>query len=151
MRTSIGIAMSALLASMLMLLGTGAAHALTEAKTAQGENYVAGGVALDEREALGKQRAQFSLWVATAAKKTGSYLSDVAIKISDAAGKTVLDTKLDGPWLLVELQPGRYTVDASFGNQSQRKLTTINKKGDHREMLFYFDLPVETLPAGAKD
>ena len=98
---------------------------------------------------LAKRRADFSLWIATAVKKAGSYLSDVRIKISDAAGKSVLDTRLDGPWLLVDLKPGSYTVEASFRKQTQRKTTNISK-GGHREMLFYFDLAVETLPSGTK-
>jgi hypothetical protein len=148
MRASIRIVVSAFIVSMFAFPGAGVATAETEAKTAQGEGYISGGVALDERDALGKRRSDFSLWVATAAKKTGSYLSDVQIKISDAAGKTVLDTRLDGPWLLVDLKPGRYTVEAGFGKQTQRKSTNIGK-GGHREMLFYFDLEVQTLPKGA--
>ena len=147
MRIAIGIAVSAFIVSAF--LGAGAANAMTEAKTAQGENYIAGGIGLSERDMLAERRADFSLWIATAVKKAGSYLSDVRIKISDAAGKSVLDTRLDGPWLLVDLKPGSYTVEASFRKQTQRKTTNISK-GGHREMLFYFDLAVETLPSGTK-
>lgn len=135
--------------AMAAFLGAGAANAMTEAKTAQGEPYVSGGVALEEREALNARRADFSLWLATAAKKTGSYLADVRVKVADANGKTVLEAKLDGPWLLVNLQPGRYTVEASFRRQTLRKTTTI-PKGGRRELLFYFDLEVETLPPDVK-
>lgn len=136
----------------LTLTAPWAAHdafAIQEGKTAQGEPYVSGGVAFGESAALDKRRADFSLWVVTAAKKTGSYLAEAQVKITDASGKTVLDTKLDGPWLLVDLKLGRYTVEASFGNQTQRKTTTIHK-GDHHEMMFYFDVEVETLPKGEK-
>ena len=149
MRVSIAIITSVLTVSVLALSSAGQAVALTEAKTAQGEAYITGGIALDERDMLDKRRGDFSLWVATAAKKTGSYLADVHVKISGESGKTVLDTRLDGPWLLVNLKPGRYTVEASFREQTQRKVTTIDK-GDHHEILFYFDLEVETLPPGAK-
>lgn len=149
MRIATGFAVSAFIVSMFAYLGAGVAHALTEAKTAQGESYITGGIGLDERDVLDKRRAEFSLWIATAVKKAGSYLSDVRIRIADTAGKTVLDTKLAGPWLLVDLKPGRYTVEASLHEQTQRKTTNISK-GGHREMLFYFDLAVETLPKGAK-
>jgi hypothetical protein len=133
---------------LLAVLSAADALALTEGKTAQGLVYVSGGIALGERDALDAQRANYSLWVATAVKKTGSYLADVRIRISDAADKTVLDTKLDGPWLLVNLALGRYTVEASFRDQIQRKITTMHG-GDRHEMLFYFDLAVETLPPDA--
>lgn len=149
MRISMAFTASAFLVSTFALLSAGVANAVIDGNTAQGEPYVSGGIALDERDALDARRADFSLWIATAAKKTGSYLADVRVKIADAAGKIVLDTKLDGPWLLVNLKPGRYTVDASFGKQALRKTTTIPKSG-RREMLFYFDLQVETLPPGAK-
>lgn len=149
MRISIGFAASVLIAAMLAPWAAGKALAVTEGKTAQGEPYVSGGIALGEREALEQRRAAFSLWIATAAKKTGSYLADARVIVTDEAGKTVLDTKLDGPWLLVNLKLGRYTVQASLRNQTQRKTTTIHP-GDHHEMLFYFDLEVEVLPPGVK-
>ena len=149
MRLSSRIFASVLAVSLLAPWTAGAALALSEGKTAQGEPYVSGGIALGEREALEQRRAAFSLWIATAAKKTGSYLADARVIVTDEAGKTVLDTKLDGPWLLVNLKPGRYTVEASLRKQTQRKTTTIHP-GDHHEMLFYFDLEVETLPPGVK-
>lgn len=43
----------------------------------------------------------------------GGYLSDVATRISDARGSVVLDVKGCGPWLLVELPKGRYSVAAT--------------------------------------
>ena len=149
MRISRLIAPWMLGASLLAPWAAGNAFALSEGKTMQGEPYVSGGVALGEREALDARRADFSLWVATAAKKTGSYLADARVKISDQAGKPVLDALLDGPWLLVSLKPGRYSVEASFGGQTQSKLTDI-RAGDHHEMLFYFELEVQTLPRDVK-
>ena len=149
MRQSSRVFASVLAVSLLAPWAGGEALALSEGKTAQGEPYVSGGIALGEREALDKRRAAFSLWVATAAKKTGSYVADARVIVTDEAGKTVLDTRLDGPWLLVNLRLGRYTVQASLRNQTQRKTTTIHR-GDRHEMLFYFDLEVETLPPGAK-
>lgn len=137
----------------VLVLGTAAmqpAWALVEGRTAQGRPYVSGGVALGERDALDRQRAGHSLWVATAAKRSGAYLADVRVRIRDSAGATVLDTRLDGPWLLVTLGLGRYQVEASFGGHTQEKTTTIHA-ADHHEMLFYFDFDVEQLPKGVED
>ena len=140
-----------LLVSLFLVLtapwGARDAFAIQEGKTAQGESYVSGGVARGESATLDQRRADFSLRVVTAAKKTGSYLADAQVKITDASGNTVIDTKLDGPLLLVNLKLGRYTVETRFDQQIQRKTTTIHK-GDHHEMLFYFDVVVETLPKG---
>ena len=139
-----------LIVSLFASRPAGDAIAATEGKTAQGEAYVSGGVSLGEREALDARRANFSLWVATAAKASGSYLADVSVTITDDAGNPVLETQLDGPWLLVNLKHGRYTVEARFDSKIQRKTTTVHKN-DHHEMLFYFDAQVETLPRGARE
>jgi len=140
----------AFVASMFAPFCSGEALALTEGKTAQRESYVSGGVGLSEREALDKRRPGFSLWVATAARASGAYLSDAHVKISDEAGKAVLDTKLPGPWVLVNLRPGRYAVDVSFGKQTERKTATIHSD-DNRAMLFYFDVEAQSLPLRTKN
>lgn len=149
MRLPNGLMTSAFLVLILSPWVAGEALAMTEGKTAQNQPYVSGGVALGEQESIIKRRPEFSLWVVTAAKKTGSYLADARVKITDAAGRIVLDTKLDGPWLLVKLDSGRYKVDASFGQQIQQKTIAL-RMDDHRETIFYFDVEAEALPPGVK-
>jgi hypothetical protein len=138
---------SVLVVAVLGLLAEGTAHATTEGRTSQGEPYVSGGVGLGERDALNERSAGFSLSVTTAAKGAGAYLADVKVTITNDAGNTVLDTRLDGPSLLVNLKPGRYVVEAVFGEQTQRKSTTVHP-GDHHEMLFHFELGGGALSAG---
>lgn len=150
MRNPIRFIASATLVLLAALWAQTPALAASEGRTAQGEAYASGGIAAGEREAMDKRRANFNFWLVTAAKKTGSYLADAKVRITDAAGKTVLDTRLDGPWLLANLKLGKYKVEATVGKQTQSKATTIHQ-GDHHEMMFYFDVEVETLPKGAKE
>jgi hypothetical protein len=140
------IPLAALLLSALL---AAPALAVTEGKTAQGEPYVTGGVGASETETLEKQRSRFSLRVLTAAKTSGAFLADAVVKIIDAAGKTVLETKADGPWLYVNLKLGDYKVTATYKTQVKQQATKIHA-GDHHEMFFYFDEPVERLPKGEK-
>jgi hypothetical protein len=119
-----------------------------EGKTIQGEPFVSGGVSLDEREGLQKERTKYALFVQTAAKG-GAFLAAVDVRITDKAGKPVLETKLDGPWLLVNLKLGEYKVTATYGGKAQEKRTTIHR-GDNHEMVFYFDEPAEMLKKGEK-
>ncbi len=135
---------------MLALLFAGPAAPMSDGKTAQGEPYVTGGIGANELEDLEKQRHRFSLRVLTAAKGSGAYLADVLITITDAAGKTVLSTSADGPWLYVNLKLGDYKVTAMYKAQVRHQATKI-RAGDRHEMFFYFDQPVERLPRGAKD
>jgi hypothetical protein len=42
----------------------------------------------------------------------GGFLGDVKVKIGDAKGATVLQAHCNAPWLLVDLAPGNYKVEA---------------------------------------
>ncbi len=62
------------------------------------------------------------------------YLADIPVRISDAHGTFVLDTTR-GPFMLVSLANGRYTVTASYeGNQVHRGVGVA--AGTHARELF---------------
>lgn len=125
------------------------AWALVEGKTAQGEPYVTGGVGSTEESLLKQRSAEFSLRILVAASGSGAYLADARVRITDAAGRQVLDVRTDGPWLYVNLKLGDYKVVATFEGQTREQGTKIHA-GDRHEMVFRFDVPVERLPKGEK-
>jgi hypothetical protein len=124
------------------------ARAATAGTTLAGRAYVSGGVTQDEREALAAQRGRYALEVITAARGSGAYLAGVRVRVTDESGRTVLDTMLDGPWLLVDLAPGRYRIDAVLGGTTQSRTVAI-PAGGHREAYFYFDVEAEVAPRAA--
>ena len=124
--------------SAALLAGSGAALALESGQAADGAAYVIGGIGLDEVEALGQQRERFSLSVRTALRGSGDYLADVQLLVTDAQGRAVFHRPLDGPWLLIDLKPGRYDVQATWHGARQSRSVTIPPQG-HREAIFYFD------------
>jgi hypothetical protein len=121
------------------------AQAVQEGKTAQGHAYVSGGVSQAEQAYLHARHESFSLWAVTAAKKSGAYLVDVRVKITDAQQRVMFDAPLDGPWLLIDLPQGRYDIQASLGGETQRAVTTIHP-GDHHQAFFYFPVDAEVSP-----
>jgi len=132
-------------AAMVAALTSQSVLAMTSGKTSLGGGYVSGGVGQGEITRLEAQRDKHSLWVITAAKVSGAYLADVQVKIRDSKGRSVLDHRLDGPWLLVDLPQGRFVVEASLNGEILRKTTRISP-GDRHQIVFYFDVAVETLP-----
>jgi hypothetical protein len=69
---------------------------------------------------------------------TGSgsdYLADVHVHIIDAHGSTVLTADSRGPYMLVKLHPGRYTVEASYEGHTQTRALTL-KHGLHQSLDF---------------
>jgi hypothetical protein len=110
--------------------------------------WVSGGVGIDEREEMVMALPDHNLKVLTAADKSGAFLSAVQVVVRDAAGRTALETSLDGPWLLARLPPGRYELVATYDGRSQTRTFTVPASG-RREIFLYWAAPgVETLPKG---
>ncbi len=127
----------------------GPAFAITDGITAQGSRFVTGGITQDERDLLGANSEPQGLRVVTVTRESGKYVADARVVIADDNGRRVLDTRLDGPWLQVELDPGRYTIDAEFERQSMTKAVIV-ARDVRRELYFHFDTDAESL-SGAAD
>lgn len=102
--------------------------------------YLSGGVGLDEQEELTARGKEFNLKVVTAAERSGAYLADVRVKATDTSDATVLDTAMDGPWLLTQLPPGVYVLEATFEGKILTKSISIPKSGQ-RQAYFYWSVP----------
>jgi len=90
--------------------------------------YVSGGVGSDESKALQSAESQWPL----ALRFTGpgaDFLADVHVRVVDAHGADVLQATSRGPYMLVGLRPGRYTVYARYKSDEQQKTVTIPGKG----------------------
>jgi hypothetical protein len=116
----------------------GSALATQSGKTAQGVDYLSGGVSHEELRTLHERRNAYSLWVITAASKSGSHLTDVLVTVRDSAHRVVYSGPPDGPWLFINLPLGRYQVEAALNGKAQQRTTTIHR-GDHHQVFFYFD------------
>ena len=133
---------------VLVVIGvaaTSVALAAARGTSSQGRPLVSGGVGYAERQALHERRDDYSLWLVTAAKRSGAFLSDVRVKITDAEQRTVFEGTLDGPWLFIDLASGRYVIEARYRGDTQRRQTTI-QGGDRHQAFFYFDAPEEVSP-----
>jgi len=104
-----------------------------------------GGIGREEVQALRAEQGKYSFWVITAARMSGAYLVGVRLCITDANGRTVLDRRLQAPWLLVDLPLGRYQVEATYNGEVLRRTTTIHR-GDHHQAVFRFRVEGELAP-----
>ncbi|MBO1112984.1 carboxypeptidase-like regulatory domain-containing protein [Bordetella petrii] len=130
--------MAAMLAAGSLVLATGAVAAQTPAALPavqqQGQvQYLTGGFGHDESEAMKAASSSYPLALTFASKQGGAYLADVQVTITDAQGKTVLDTTSDGPYLLVKLPAGRYKVSARFNGNEQTRHVSISAHGTVRQ------------------
>lgn len=96
-------------------------------QTDGGVSYVSGGVGTESIDRLNSFARDFNLKLVFALK-AGAYLSGVKVSIADAAGKTVLDTLTEGPWLLTKLPVGNYQIVASFAGKAEKRTASVAAK-----------------------
>lgn len=84
--------------------------------------YVSGGIGRDEAQAFEREmsRHPVAIELLERAGSAEEYTADARVTIVDADGRAVLDTNAPGPFLLVDLAPGRYSITATL---KQRTLT----------------------------
>lgn len=130
------LSMRVLLASAL-LVGAGlmcaAAFAQMPAtQTAQGVEYVTGGFGSDESTAIKAAKAQYPValtFAATGDDGSTPYVAEVGLEITDAQGKSVLSVPSVGPYFLAKLQPGTYTVKATYEGKTQTQEVKVAGPG----------------------
>ncbi|MGF7188208.1 hypothetical protein JOE11_001235 [Robbsia andropogonis] len=93
--------------------------------------FLSGGVGKDESDAIKKASAHWPLSL-TFIGGDRNFVADVAVKITDAKGGTVLETSAKGPYMLVRLRPGHYTVHATYSGKEQTRAVNVTDKGHAR-------------------
>lgn len=90
--------------------------------------YLSGGVGEGEADAIKQSSSRYLLELVFVAKGDDGhdlYLAGNQVTIRDNGGRTVLATVAQGPFLLANLRPGRYTVTASYRGESRERQAVI--------------------------
>ncbi|AOK30494.1 carboxypeptidase regulator [Burkholderia singularis] len=91
-------------------------------------SFVSGGVGQDESSAFQRNERRWPL----ALRFTGAggeFLADVRVSVRDARGREVLAADARGPYMLVRLAPGRYTIRAAYNGNEQTRTVAVPAKG----------------------
>jgi hypothetical protein len=91
-------------------------------------SYTSGGVGLDESRALLREQAHWPLSLRFTGP-TSDYLSGVHVRVVGGKGGEVLSTESMGPYMLVKLPPGNYTVYAKYKDQEKKQAVTVAGPG----------------------
>jgi hypothetical protein len=78
--------------------------------------FVTGGIGRDESEVMKREARAWPLLLelTQASAPRPEYISDVQITVKDKSGNTVLDATAEGPYMLIRLAPGKYSLDATY-------------------------------------
>ena len=92
--------------------------------------HISGGIGTEGMAEIAAQQASYNFKALFVRDPSGEYLALVNIKIADAKGNILLETATDGPVLLAQLKPGKYTITATTSSdaKSVTKKITVTKK-----------------------
>ncbi len=88
---------------------------------------VMGGVGDDEAQALKKAEGHYSLKLLFTSMK-GMYLSNANVLLEDKRGNIYVNDEVDGPVLLVDLEPGSYRLTVQYDGKVQVRNINIRSK-----------------------
>ena len=108
---------------------------------------VSGGVSQNARDNMRSQTPPHNLKMVFALN-TGNYVSDVQVKVTDSAGKVVIDDVSNGPWLFAQLPPGNYTATATYNGKPVTQRFCVGKSGA-KTAQFRWPASVEETAIGA--
>jgi len=103
--------------------------------------YLSGGVGSDQSAAMKDEMHNYPLVLEFAGKTNAGndYLADIPVQISDAHGIVLLDANARGPFMLVSLPDGRYTVTARYKGMQQRRVVNV-ATGVHEHETFIWPM-----------
>lgn len=101
--------------------------------------FLTGGIGKDESDAILHEGRSWPLMLELAQVDTprAAYISDVQVTIKDRSGNTVLETVTEGPFLLVKLPPGKYSLDATYESTTLHRHVYIEKGGSKKITLLW--------------
>ncbi len=121
--------------------GSAWAGALPPVHTQGQVAYLSGGVGQQEAKSIEAAAARWPVMLEFAVKDTDTkrdaFLTNVSVQIIDKAHSMVLDTKSEGPFVLARLQPGQYTVKATFDGKTMERTLNVAGKGTAREIFVW--------------
>jgi len=85
-----------------------------------------------------------ALSFALTGKDKAVYTADVDVSIKNAANYEVFKARSNGPFMLVRLKPGRYTLDANLNGHDQQRRVNITPQSNAQITLVW---PADAQPS----
>lgn len=96
-------------------------------------SYVSGGVGEQQAKAFENAMGKFDLAIEVLerAGRHNEFTANAEVKIVDKRGHSMLDTRASGPFVLVDLPPGKYSVEADLAGRTIKRSGIQIAAGHH--------------------
>lgn len=98
--------------------------------------HISGGISEEGRAELMQTSQNYNLKLVFALVG-GAYLSDIKVAIQNRQGAPVFEGVSSGPWMFVQLPPGKYTITATNRDQSLQKSARVRASGQTKVNFYW--------------
>ena len=123
----------------LLVTGSWAIAQIPETQYSQGISYITGGVGEGETNAILAEAKQWPVLLEMSQIENGRgvWIFGVTIKITNNAKQVIFDAQADGPYMLINLVPGDYSIEASYQGVIQKRSISIKPDSVQKISLFW--------------
>ncbi len=128
-------------AGALSIAAVGISYAQTglpATQQANGTEYVTGGFGENGADAFKQAESTFPLTLVFAEDAGGGsrpYVAEVRVVVKKADGEVVLEVPSAGPYLLAKLEPGTYSVEATYMGETKTQEVKISDSQPTRHVM----------------
>ena len=128
-----------ILSAYFVLMSSLSLAQIPETQHSQGISYITGGVGEGETVAILAEAKQWPLLLEMSQIENGRgvWIFGATIKILNSAKQVVFNAQADGPYMLVNLTPGDYGVEATYEGVMQKRALSIKADSTQKISLFW--------------
>lgn len=112
---------------------------IPETQRSLGISYISGGVGESESTAILAEAKQWPLLLELSQLENGRgvWIFGSQIKIVNSKSAVIFDAKAQGPYMLINLEPGDYVIQASYQGVEQKRALSIKADLPQKISLFW--------------
>jgi len=112
---------------------------IPDTQYSQGVSYITGGVGEGETQAILAEAQQWPLLLEMSQIENGRglWIFGAMITILNEKNQTIFNAQADGPYMLVNLEAGNYSIQASFKGVQQIRSVAIKADSPQKISLFW--------------
>lgn len=112
---------------------------IPDTQYSRGISYITGGVGEGETQAILTEAKQWPLVLELSQLENGRgvWIFGAKIQIMNSAKQIIFDAQADGPYMLINLSPGDYSILASYQGVEQKRSISLNKGSPQKLSIFW--------------
>lgn len=112
---------------------------IPDTQYSRGISYITGGVGEGETQAILSEVKQWPLVLELSQLENGRgvWIFGAKIQIMNSAKQIIFDAQADGPYMLINLSPGDYSILASYQGVEQKRSISLNKGSTQKLSIFW--------------